>query len=313
MCGDGRPLRTASEGASSMLFRSFHPRRRHVILAGVCALALCAGIALFGVQAAQGTAAPADGETVRVPIIMYHGILKDASRSGAYVVTPDTFEKDLQYLKEKGYTTVVMQDLIDFVKKGRPLPEKPIVLTFDDGYYNNYLYAFPLLKQYGCKMVLSPIGRYTDQDSQTEDNHANYSNVTWPQINEMIQSGLVEIQNHSYDMHASDKSHRKGALKAAGEPIEQYRAALTEDVMKMQNRTAEMTGWTPTTFTYPFGAVSKEALPILKELGFQATLICESRTNLLNRDPDCLYGLGRYLRPSGPDSASYFTKTVKLP
>lgn len=63
-----------------MLFRSFHPRRRHVILAGVCALALCAGIVLFGVQAAQGTAAPADGETVRVPIIMYHGILKDASR-----------------------------------------------------------------------------------------------------------------------------------------------------------------------------------------------------------------------------------------
>lgn len=54
-------------------------------------------------------------------------------RTGAYVITPETFEKDLQYLKEKGYTTIVMQDLLDYVKKNQPLPEKPIVLTFDDG------------------------------------------------------------------------------------------------------------------------------------------------------------------------------------
>lgn len=52
---------------------------------------------------------------------------------------------------------------------------------------------------------------------------------------------------------------------------------------------------------------------MLKELGFQATLVCESRTNTLTDDPECLYGLGRYLRPSGIDSKTYFTKTVKLP
>ena len=194
-----------------------------------------------------------------------------------------------------------------------PLPEKPVMLTFDDGYYNNYLYAFPLLKKYNSKMVLSPIGRYTDQYSEVKDEHANYSHVTWDEINEMMSSGLVEIQNHSYNMHATGKTNRKGALRAAGETIEQYREALTQDVRGMQARTEEKTGYTPTTFTYPFGAVSKEALPILKELGFQATLICESRVNHITKDPDCLYGLGRYLRPSGVDSASYFTKTVKLP
>ena len=114
-------------------------------------------------------------------------------------------------------------------------------------------------------------------------------------------------------MPASYMPHRKATKKTAGETLDQYRQALTEDVTKMQARVKEMTGYTPTTFTYPFGAVSKEALPILKELGFQATLVCESRVNYITKDPECLYGLGRYLRPSGPDSEKYFTKTVKLP
>ena len=128
----------------------------------------------------------------------------------------------------------------------------------------------------------------------------------------MIATGLVEVQNHTYNMHANEGG-RKGCMRKKGEAVEAYQQVLREDVEKMQNRVREMTGITPTTFTYPFGAMSKEALPVLKELGFQATLTCESRLNTLTRDPDCLYGLGRYLRPSGTDSKTYFTKTVKLP
>ena len=185
------------------------------------------------------------------------------------------------------------------------------MLTFDDGYYNNYVYAYPLLKKYNCKIVLSAVGSFTEEYSQNGDRHANYSYVTWADLKEMISSGLVEVQNHTYDMHGTN-GKRKGAMKVSGETLDHYKNALSADINKMQTAMKEQTGYTPTAFTYPFGAVSKEALPILKELGFQATLVCESRINHITKSPECLFGLGRYLRPAGIESAAYFSKTVKL-
>ena len=78
----------------------------------------------------------------------------------------------------------------------------------------------------------------------------------------------------------------------------------------MLREVREETGYTPTAFVYPFGAVSSESLPILKELGFQATLICESHINAITRDPECLYGLGRYRRPAKTGSEAFFKKIL---
>ena len=65
------------------------------------------------------------------------------------------------------------------------------------------------------------------------------------------------------------------------------------------------------TFVYPFGAISDASLPILKELGFQATLTCEEKINYITKDADCLYGLGRYLRPAGMSSEEYFKNILR--
>lgn len=292
------------------MFAAVHVRKGHVVIALICVLALVLSVVWYRVDAASAETVP---DAVAVPIIMYHSLLKEESRHGPYVISPQQFEEDVAYLQREGYTTIVMEDLLAYVHKGQPLPEKPVMLTFDDGYYNNYEYAFPVLQKYGAKMVLSPVGSYTDAYSRTQEERANYSYLTWERLREMRESGLVELQNHTYDMHASDASHRKGASKTAGETPEQYRAALTGDVMRMQERMREELGYCPTTFTYPFGAVSRESVSILKEMGFQATLVCESRINSVTRDPDCLYGLGRYLRPDGPDSATYFEQIVQLP
>lgn len=233
--------------------------------------------------------------TVDVPILMYHSILRSTNTHGNYIISEAAFEKDLKFLKENGYTTIVMQDLIDFVEKGTPLPEKPVVLTFDDGYSNNFLYAFPLLEKYNSKAVLSIIGYYTDLYTDTPDENPSYSHVTWNDVKNMIDSGLVEMQNHSYNLHTTDKG-RNGSKKKRGESDSAYKTMLTEDLGKLQDKFKQHTGYTPTTFTYPFGSVSNASFDIIKEMGFKASLSCESGMNKVSRDSECLYMMKRYLR-----------------
>ena len=106
-------------------------------------------------------------------------------------------EEDLLYLQRQGCTTVVMSDLIAYVQQGTPLPEKPVMITFDDGYYNNYLNAYPLLQKYQMKAVISIIVGETDKYSELDENKENYSHITWDMINEMMESGLEEVPNPS--------------------------------------------------------------------------------------------------------------------
>lgn len=85
-------------------------------------------------------------EGVELPVVMYHSILNDPALAGDYVLSPQQLECDLRYIKECGYTPVLMEDLISYVNiPEAKLPPKPILITFDDGYYNNYLYAYPLM------------------------------------------------------------------------------------------------------------------------------------------------------------------------
>ncbi len=134
-------------------------------LAGGLAVMLLAVVGSILLHAVLPVDAAVTEDSVKLPIIMYHGILKEEKRQGKFVISPKQFEDDLLYLQEQGYHTVVMRDVIDYVMNGTPLPEKPIMLTFDDGYFNDYVYAYPLLKKYNSKIVFSPIGRYVDQYS----------------------------------------------------------------------------------------------------------------------------------------------------
>lgn len=285
--------------------------------AGLCCLFALAAVTVGILLAAhQPQAVPADGqglqttneeEGICVPAVMYHGMLKDASKQGKYVISPETFEKDLQYLKANGYTAVGVNDLLDYVDGKGNLPEKPILLTFDDGYYNNYLYAYPLAKQYEMKIILSPIGYYTDLYSEKDADHPNYSHVTWDEVREMLESGVVEIQNHTYNLHASN-GKRLGAKRLKGEDEAAYQKMLRQDLQTMQDKMTENTGITPTAFVFPFGAISDSALPVVRQMGFRCYVTCESRMNRITRDPECLFGLGRTLRPPGTTSEAFFQK-----
>ena len=245
---------------------------------------------------------------INLPILMYHSILKDNSGSPKYIVTPSRLEEDLKYLKQNGYETVTVQDLIDYTENGKPLPEKPVMLTFDDGYYNNYYYAYPLMKKYNMKMVLSVVGKFTDTFSETDDSNPNYSHLTWTLIDEMQKSGFVEIQNHTYNLHST--SGRMGCKKLRDESLQEYENLLTDDLTKLQEKLKQQTGKSPTAFTYPFGGVSNASYDIIKKLGFKASLSCSEGINTITKDGECLYMLKRFIRTSDLSSEEYFKKIL---
>jgi len=206
------------------------------------------------------------GDPVYLPIMMYHEV--KAFKAGKDVILPWEFESDLKYLSENNYTTITMNDLIDYVYNDAPLPEKPIILSFDDGYLNNYVYVLPLLKQYNMKIVLSIIGKNTDDFTNIPDDNLDYSHVTWDQLNEMLDSGCVEVQNHTYNLHKYTKS-RIGCMQRSNESDADYEKILTEDIGMLQEKITSMTGYTPTTFAYPYGAFCKNTEVVLKKLGLR--------------------------------------------
>lgn len=261
-------------------------------------------------RGALPVSADSDGnESIKVPIIMYHSILNDHKRAGDYVVSQQTLENDIVYLKENGYTTVVMQDLIDYVYNGKPLPDKPVVLTFDDGYYNNFVYLLPLLEKHDCKAVISVVGKFTEIFSESDDLNPNYSHLSWDTILQLKESGRIEIQNHSYDLH--DTAGRKGSQKLKRESVEEYQNMLRNDLSKLQNLLEENCGIIPNTYTYPYGAISEESKDVVKELGFKASLSCYEFVNEITRDKECLYGMGRYNRPSGISTEKFMKKALE--
>lgn len=230
-----------------------------------------------------------------LPIVMYHHILKEQTRLNKYTISPQEFRQDMEYIKNGGYTPIFLTELVESTRGGAPLPSKPVVITFDDGYESFYEYIYPILKEYGYKAVFSVVGQYADQYSEADDHHIRYSHCTWEQLKEMSDSGLVEIGNHSYNLHVN-KNGRHGAKKKQGENVEAYEEVLKKDIGLMQERCYEYLGEYPTVFTYPFGQISKDALPVIKKMGFQAVLTCQEKLNYLTGDPEQLFHLNRFNR-----------------
>ncbi|WP_024833204.1 polysaccharide deacetylase family protein [Ruminiclostridium josui] len=243
---------------------------------------------------------------IRLPIVMYHGTIPKSKDLGKFVITPKELESDIKYLKDHGYTSITMTDLINYVYNDGELPSKPVMLTFDDGYYNNYIYATPILKNYNMKAVISVVGEFTEASTKIPENNVQYSYVTWEQIKNMNDSGIYEIQNHTYNLHKYNKN-RLGAKKNKNESIEAYKDLLLSDVGLLQQKLKELAGVEPNTFTYPFGYICNDSIPILKEMGFKATLTCAEGVNIINKNKkDILFGLKRKNRPHGVSTESFF-------
>lgn len=246
-----------------------------------------------------------DEDKISVPILMYHSILNHPPDRCEFMLPTEIFQSDMNYLKEHGYTTVFVADLIAYVNEGIPLPEKPIVISLDDGYLNNLAYVLPILEATDTKAIISIVGSFTEHFSENPNPNLNYGYLTWTDIKTLHASHRIEIGNHSYSLH---RDQQIGTMKLRNESVEAYQERLMKDIRRLQEDLEEKTGIVPRVFAYPFGHISREALPVLKKLGFQAALTCYEKINHISRDPECLYYLNRINRPSGLSTVTFMEK-----
>lgn len=242
-----------------------------------------------------------DTDSAELPIIMYHSV-SQGSR-GAYVISPETLEADLKYLKENGYTSVLTADVAAFVREGKPLPEKPVMLTFDDGHYNFLSKVLPELIEHDFKAVVSIVGSYTDREENEPVRSSYFSYLNRDEISELTAYSRIEVQNHSYRLHSG-----AGAKPRWGEDYDSYKRRFTADLNKCGELIKEC-GGNATAFVCPFGSYGGFTVRAVKEAGYQCMLICEEGVNKLTRGNEvALYKLKRFNRPSGMDSRSFFSK-----
>ncbi len=121
-----------------------------------------------------------------VPVLNYHQV--EEKDGNPLTLWPDQFEAQMDYLAAEGYTTITIDEMMDALENGTPLPEKPVIITFDDGYADNYEYAYPVLKKYGFKATIFLIYDFTNT-------YPGY--LTWDQIEEMKDSGLIRFESHT--------------------------------------------------------------------------------------------------------------------
>ncbi len=198
---------------------------------------------------------PPPPEEVHVPILMYHYI-SDLPTDADYIrrgltVELDNFETQLQYLQENGYQTILLRDLYDALAVGKPLPEKPIVLTFDDGYKDAYEHAGPLLAKYGF------VGEFFVLATPAHFEAEHY--MTWKEMAELAASGM-SIQGHGrdhYDLQGRDYDFLVFQILGIKEAVEAH------------------TGQPVTFFCYPSGKYDAAVLTVVESAGYLGAVTTE--------------------------------------
>ncbi len=245
-----------------------------------------------------GNAEPSNN--VDVPVLMYHHLAERPNEST--IVTPETFEHQLQVISDAGYHTVTVQDLIRYVYSGEELPENPVCITFDDGYLSNYEIAYPLLKKHGMKATIFVIGSSVGCSEYKESGRKIKPHFSWAQAAEMMDSGLIDIQSHTWDMHqwcegegSDTKGIRESALPLKGETESEYISEFSADIREFQRVYAEKTGRRCNVISYPQGQYSVLSEVTAAECGIQATLVTETgrKNTLIKGLPQSLRVLSR--------------------
>lgn len=199
------------------------------------------------------------GTAEQVPVLMYHYITpKEFNKEpgNKSVINLEAFEQGMDYLHEQGYYSASLSELEQYVRGQISLPAKSVVITFDDGYQNNYIYAYPILKKYGFKATIFMIGSKLQEQTQAFDP----AKKSYLSKEEMESSrDVFEFHSHTYDLH------HKGFEKCGVEAAAGQDSSLVEnDIALMKEKVVD----TPY-FAYPFGEKTLQMIYYLQENGYR--------------------------------------------
>lgn len=229
----------------------------------------------------------------RVLALAYHDI-EDSDPDETFVsVRTDHLIDQLSWLRENGYQPVSIDQILDASEGKSTLPDKAVLLSFDDGYSSFYTRVFPLLKAYQWPAVLAPVGRWVDtpldQSVEYGDQMVERSRfLTWDQVKEVSDSGLVEIASHTYDMHEGIVANPQGNQQPAAaarryDPItqtyeseEHFRQRVEKDVKTITARLREVTGKQPRVWIWPYGRADGTTLQIARDNGYSVAMKLEN-------------------------------------
>lgn len=188
-----------------------------------------------------------DPLTSNIPILVYHSIgpkpAKPESKGQLhYRITPENFEKQMQYLKDNNYTPITFDALVQHLNFGTSVPEKAVVITFDDGWKNQYIYAVPILKKYGFTATFFIV---------TKTRSGGY--MTWEELKNLVTD------------HFEIASHTEHHAKLGGDIVE---TVLQQEVSGSKKELEDTLGITVTTLAYPYYSQSDRARKAVEDAGY---------------------------------------------
>ncbi len=209
-----------------------------------------------------------------MPIIMYHRVIKDESEKGVHgtYVTVEQFEEQMKYLKKKGYETVTFKDLLNNRYKQRfDKDKKWIMLTFDDGYKDNYENAFPILKKYQFKGIIYVLDgiEYNKWDVDNPGNPEKRFTL-------MNQEELLEMQNYGIEFGGHTSTHPR----LADLSIENVKS----EIINSKSNIEKIIGRELLSFAYPYGSLNEEVKRIPQEAGYKFAVATDSGSIVFSDD-----------------------------
>lgn len=217
-----------------------------------------------------------------LPVLMYHHI---SNKPGLVTLSPRTFRAQMKWLAESGWKTVTAGEVEAFYR-GEKLPRKSVMLTFDDGWLDNWLKVFPVLLEFNLHAHLFLVtGLVSDGPVRVSADGREYSHdecqvlikqgladevmLRWSEVREMHLSGLVEFHSHTH-------THRRWDLNSVfSHPLNLLRA----DVLLSRERMKEMLGYCSPHLCWPEGWYSPDYIRVAEELGFTYLYTTERRMN----------------------------------